>query len=252
MVLNLITPFRVTILVNNSCRSTKIDQMSINSPSAEILTIRVETGNESFTVFGVYRRPLSSVSSFGDILGNILHARTTPNNSIIMGDFNIDSLSNSLTQDEDEEFVVDLLKFLSYLPLISIPTRVTHSTANCIDHIYFNSFSMCKFGVVNVAITDHFPIFLSIAARNNSLNQPFIKKFRDMSGDNYCANFRKDLNDSLRCFSSFNLFNIDDRFRIFSNMIYDSFNKCCPIKSKAISQKRFSLPMADRLLTEVY
>ena len=99
---------RVTILVNDSCRSTKIDHMSINSPSAEILTIGVETGNESFTVFGVYRPPLSSVSSFGDILGNILHARSTPNNSIIIGDLNIDSLSNSLTQ--DEEFIVDLLK----------------------------------------------------------------------------------------------------------------------------------------------
>ena len=35
-----------------------------------------------------------------------------------------------------------------------------------------------------------------------------------MSGDN-CANFSKDLIDSLRCFSSFNLFNINDRFRFF-------------------------------------
>ena len=60
----------VTILVNDSCRSTKIDQMSINSPRAEILTIGVETRNESFTVFGVHRLRLSSVSSFGDILGS--------------------------------------------------------------------------------------------------------------------------------------------------------------------------------------
>ena len=99
---------RVTILVNDSCRSTKIDHMSINSPSAEILTIGVENGNESFTVFGVYRPPLSSASSFGDILGNILHARSTPNNSILIGDFNIVSLRNSLTQ--DEEFILDLFE----------------------------------------------------------------------------------------------------------------------------------------------
>ena len=45
-----------------------------------------------------------------------------------------------------------------------------------------------------------------------------------MSGDNYyCANFRQDLIDSLRCFSSFNMYNIDDRSRILSNKIYDSF-----------------------------
>ena len=76
-------------------------------------------------------------------------------------------------------------------------------------------------------------------------------RFRDVSGDN-CANFRNDLIDSLRCFSSFNLFNIDDRFRIFSNMIYDSFNKCCPIKSKAISQKRFHCPwLTDSLLRSI-
>ena len=35
-------------------------------------------------------------------------------------------------------------------------------------------------------------------------------------------------------------------------MIYDSFNKCCPIKSKAISQKRFHCPwLTDSLLRSI-
>ena len=131
----------VTILVSDRLNSDKKDNLCRNSASAEILAAEVDVGNELFTIFGVYRPPLGSVFSFRSEFSEIL-SREEQGNCI-------------LTQIEDD--FIDDLKSKLFLPLISIPTRVTNTTATCIDHIYFNSFVPCKFGVVNVAITDHFP-----------------------------------------------------------------------------------------------
>ena len=237
----------VTILVSDRINSDKKDNLCRNSASAEILAVEVDVGNESFTIFGVYRPPLGSVfffsfrSEFSEIL-----SREEQGNCILTGDFNIDILKDHLTQDEDD-FIYDL-KTKLFLPLISIPTRVTNTTATCIDHIYFNSFVPCKFGVVNVAITDHFPVFISVPVKANCPNKSFTTKFRDFS-PRYFVDFRKVLLDSLSVFNSFDLLSIDDRFEIFANILQSSFDKCFPIRKKVVSFKRFCCPwLTDSLL----
>ena len=126
------------MLVSDQYTANKNDQMSINSPSAEVLTVDIKTGNEQFTMVGVYRPPQSSILSFKDSFCDILRANKK-DNTILAEDFNIDTINYFLSPVEDN--FLDELKSLSFLPLISIPTRVTESTATCIDHIYFNSFT---------------------------------------------------------------------------------------------------------------
>ena len=235
----------VTILVSDRLNSDKKDNLCRNSASAEILAVEVDVGTESFTIFGVYRPPLGSVFSFRSEFSEIL-SREEQGNCILTGDFNIDILKDHLTQDEDD--FIDDLKTKLFLPLISIPTRVTNTTATCIDHIYFNSFVPCKFGVVNVAITDHFPVFISVPVKANCPNKSFTTKFRDFS-PRYFVDFRKDLLDSLSVFNSFDLLSIDDRFEIFANILQSSFDKCFPIRKKVVSFKRFCCPwLTDSLL----
>ena len=65
----------------------------------------MDVGNESFTIFGVYRPPLGSVISFGEF-SEIL-SREKQGNCILTGNFNIDILKDHLTQDEDD-FIDDL------------------------------------------------------------------------------------------------------------------------------------------------
>ena len=65
----------------------------------------------------------------------------------IMGDFNIDTLALSFSNQVNQ--FLDEIKSLRFLPLISIPTRITETSATCINHGYVNQLTPCKYGVLN-------------------------------------------------------------------------------------------------------
>ena len=52
----------------------------------------------------------------------------------IMGDFNIDTLAPAFSNQVNQ--FLDEIKSLHLMPLINIPTRITESSATCIDHVY--------------------------------------------------------------------------------------------------------------------
>ena len=76
----------------------------------------------------------------------------------IMGDFNIDTLALSFSNQVNQ--FLDEIKSLYFLPLINIPSHITETSATCIDHVYV------KHGVLNVTIADHLPTFCSIPCQN--------------------------------------------------------------------------------------
>ena len=53
-----------------------------------------------------------------------------------MGEFNIDTLGLSFSNQVNQ--FLDEIKSLHFMPLINIPTRITESSATCIDHVYIN------------------------------------------------------------------------------------------------------------------
>ena len=87
----------------------------------------------------------------------------------IMGDFYIDTLALLSFSNQVYQFL-DEIKSLNFLPLINIPMQITETSATCIDHVYINQLTPCKYGVLNVPIADHLPIFCSIP-RQNSLDR---------------------------------------------------------------------------------
>ena len=76
-------------------------------------------------------------------------------------------------------------------------------------------------------------------------------KFRDL-GRNSIEFFRDDLSLSLANFSAFDSFSVEDRFKIFSNILMKSYNSKCPVKHKNISVKRFNSPwLSDSILNSI-
>ena len=61
----------------------------------------------------------------------------------IMSDFNIDTLAFSFSNQVNQ--FIDEIKSLNFLPVINIPTRITESSATCIDHVYINQLTPCKY-----------------------------------------------------------------------------------------------------------
>ena len=75
-----------------------------------------------------------------------------------MGDFNVNILNfetHSLTND----YISSLIS-KSFIPLITLPTRIKHQSATLIDHIFTNN--VCQqyhAGIIINSLSDHFPVF---------------------------------------------------------------------------------------------
>ena len=105
-------------------------------------------------------------------------------NCAVLGDFNI----NLLSSDSSVIAYSNMLTSNSFFHIISVPTRVTKSSATLIDHILTNSLnSNITPGVVRYDISDHFPIY--------AIFSNFPKK--QTSKNYYCRDFRNFDNEIL-------------------------------------------------------
>ena len=135
------------------------------------------------------------------------------------------------------------------MPLIIIPTRITESSATCIDHVYINQLTPCKYGVLNMPIADHLPIFCSIPCQISLNGKKIHIKFRNTS-DDCLSKFKSDVEKGLRHFHVYDNLPIDDKFQILNNILENSFNKHCPIKSKCIALKSYCSPCINNTLRD--
>ena len=136
-----------------------------------------------------------------------------------------------------------------FLPLINIPTRIKETSAICIDHVYIIQLTPCKYGVLNVPIADHLPIFCSIPCQSFLDGLKIQIKFRNTS-DDYLSKFESDVQKGLRHFHVYDNLSIDDIFQFLNNILENSFNKNCPIKSKCIALKSYYSPWLNNTLKD--
>ena len=79
---------------------------------------------------------------------------------ILAGDWNINFLKME-TKEKHKDFFDNLISH-GFLPSITLPTRVTNSTATLIDQIFLKSSNRSHFsesGILKSRIYDHFVVF---------------------------------------------------------------------------------------------
>ena len=104
-------------------------------------------------VLGLYRPPSSVVREFIDEVHSILMENFSNYvNMIIAGDFNIDLNSNT----NYYGYFIIMLVEMSFVPLITEPTRCTDTSGTHIDHIWSNMDRNFHSFVFNLRVTDHF------------------------------------------------------------------------------------------------
>ena len=111
----------------------------------------------------IYRSPrFNSVREFSQSLSSLVEKLNNENKEIIIvGDLNID-LIKSTTHKGTSEFLDSMLSNDLY-PKITVPTRVTHSSATLIDHIYTNNKNSTTLaGTLKTDISDHFSNFIML------------------------------------------------------------------------------------------
>ena len=126
--------------------------------------IEIEANNKHtrpLVLGNLYRSPsFNSSTDFSQSLSSIIEKLNTENKDIIIvGDLNID-LIKSNTHKETSDFLDNMISN-DLFPKITVPTRITHTSATLIDHIYTNNKHPSTIvGTLKTDISDHFSNFI--------------------------------------------------------------------------------------------
>ncbi len=150
-------------------------------------------------IVSLYRPPNTDVKVFdlklSKYIKNII-ASSKNKKLILTADWNIDFLkasSNSVT----DQFLNNMLSF-GLLPTITVPTRITETTATLLDN-FFTNFSLDKIltRAIYDDISDHLPILINIAEKHSSslihpspeisTSLPIFNTFNAKKFENYLA-----------------------------------------------------------------
>lgn len=150
----------VAIYVLKSLPFTIRHDLSINiDKEFESLFIEVKQASSNIIVGEIYRVPNSnatlSVERFHTIINKL---KETKHNVILGTDQNFDLLKYET--DKNTKELLDGIISAGFLPTITKPTRITHSSATLIDNIYLKGFNYYTFSanIIDTDISDHLPL----------------------------------------------------------------------------------------------
>ena len=204
--------------------------------SAELIISR----NIKINIIGFYRPPIGNATAFCDYIESIIQNDFFANKKIIFcGDGNIDISCNSAISN----YYTDMFKSSSFFQCISLPTRVSNNSSSNIDHIWSNLVNNSHAGVLLNGLTDHYSVFLTIELQIfNTIYT--VKKFRDHS-QRCIENFVDSVERSLSSFDVYDDLGIEIRVAIFSDILWNSYDKYCPIREKTVKIEKSSKPWFD-------
>ena len=115
------------------------------------------------SLIGVFHRPpgMNSITKLTEYLDIVLPKIKKENKNItITGDTNINLLKCSVHKPSAD--YLETLLSAGFIPKITVPTRVTHSSATLIDHIFVNETlaGLSQAGTITTSMTDHYFNFI--------------------------------------------------------------------------------------------
>ena len=199
----------------------------------ECIFINIERGNTKLIIGGVYRPP--HTTNYDDFQNEITSILTSINNptTLLIGDFNIDLMKINI--DVNINNFYDTLASLSFLPVISSPTRENNNNCSTIDNIFTNNFSYCKSGILECNATDHYPIFIIFKNLFNQFHHCEQITFR-LINDSTLANLKNDLENT--SFSEIlNESDVNISIKKLHEILLQKYILHCPKKTKQLSLK---------------
>ena len=199
----------------------------------ESLFVDFEFANIAYTIGGIYRHPNGNVSHFNVDLENVVAVIDKQKTVMILGDINIDIIK------QDNESTLSYYTMLlsnNFLPLITLPTRITSHSATCLDHIFIRC---CKngqntqktAGIIFCDITDHLATFIFIKHQNKhpKTERPMIRIFSDSNCQVFINQIKETKWEELFITNT-------DWYYIFINKVRQIFKTSFPFKR--LSNKR--------------
>lgn len=212
-----------TLRVNEKITETKI---------FEACEMKIEIGKQKLVLCTVYRSPDENANMFIDKLNEYIAELKRGNrnaNLIIGGDFNI----NTLIFDRKTELLQNITSSYGMKTTIDVPTRVTETTATCIDN-FITDVDKENSAVVEPNISDHHAIAITIPV----VDKPKIAKKKIKARSIKESNLQE-LKIRLKGEKWKEVFDEPDmnkKYENFLNGFLYYYNISCPVKEKEVKE----------------
>ena len=213
---------------------TKIDIGCVITKNLESVTISVEKpNNRKMTIMCLYKPPTGCIDKVIEFLKNVLLIPSISHSEIwILGDFNINiAIRNSPPVMSINRF----LKEHGLKQLITESTRATARGGSCIDWIITNSLFVYDSGVLNMLLSDHFPVYV-IRKKARETVKKVKKRVRILK--NYNEDNFKALFDNIDWASYFDCENPDSLWDVIHKRIVDILEIMCPYKNILVREEK--------------
>ena len=216
-----------------SCDDQMFANLNKSNEQIEIQWLVISKGKSKKILIGnVYRPPTSSdknvfIRELNNLIGQINNLDHY--DVIITGDMNI----NVLVDSNEKENMYGTMGDYILRQMINDPTRVAESQT-CIDLLFTNVVHVNSYGVANVNISDHFPIFIRLKRDKITYNK---RSFTGRSYKNYSTEKFRDrfLNIDWTNFDGSE--DIEFCWSFYMKTMSDILNIDCPIKKFIIKNK---------------
>ena len=230
----------VSIYVRDTISSFKVEEISLSDVSIELCSVKISLNGDAWYLLGIYRPHSDTIQNFQLSLDSVLNSPLLHNkNCIILGDFNINLLSNDLNV---QNFITNMHSY-HFIPVITKPTRFPDNSSNpsLIDHIWLNKSCSYSSGIILCDVTDHTPTYIRLPNLNYSTSETekIRISFRPVTEEGKVT-FERVLADF--CWNDLKSDNVNLFFDSFSKALNDLYCKSFPIKVKYITAKQLSNP----------
>ena len=235
------------IYISNKLISKQRKDLEIYQPKeVESTFCEITIPNGKNIIVGcVYKHHTIDPKDFASLfLPTLQKANKEKKTVLVAGDFNIDFLK--LNKDVFTNNYFDSLTNINFMPLITLPTRITSRSKTLIDNILFNQFSQdIKSGNLNVSISDHSPQFAIIpfTHKKHKLNTKsvFVRNYRNYDQQNVSNTFQSiDWNSSTNQHLDTNELSVDHDLNSFldkSNKVINDLFPYRKLSNKELKSK---------------
>ena len=216
----------------------------------ENIWVQITNNDGNYIIGGLYRHPNGNHQHFTCDLESTL-SKIDPNSiCILAGDTNIDLLK----YDADSSFnYFTTLSANNFLPCITMPTRITHTTATLIDHIFIKLPAKfyntdVKSGNLVSDITDHLPNFviLNKGTRPKKNKRPMVRIYSEKNIDKF-----KNSLENVDWETILNYADIQNMCDSFYNHIYGTFETSFPLVRQSRARSKDKKWVTSGLLTSI-
>ena len=233
----------VACWVKDSLDYELLDHLSIFEEKVfESLFIKVKVSKKKFKIIGnIYRPPNSDLRIFNEHLDTILNQIHSDKNLRkadeiqLVGDININLLN--YTHPATSQYL-DTLSSHGIRPLITLPSRITQTSATALDHINSNSMDEIKeCGLIYSSLSDNLPVFCISKYNDKLKNETETHYVRHLSEQN-----KSSYKDKLRNYDWTSIMyemNPEKAFSSFSLILDNIYEQSFPLKRFTPNKNKF-------------